>query len=63
MTAFNWEYVASHPFKFARICTEYGLHAVRMIVYRLLTPFKSKPTNNVTALKSLLLRIFFLRNY
>lgn len=63
MTAFNWEYVSAHPLEFASISARVGMHAALLSAYRLMTPFKLHPTNFTTALKSLLLRIFFLHNY
>ncbi|KAH0836928.1 hypothetical protein AYO21_01761 [Fonsecaea monophora] len=63
MTAFNWEYVRGAPIKFTRICALYSLNAVLLTLRRLVSPASSLPTNYVTALKSLLLKIFFLKDY
>lgn len=63
MTAFNWEYVAAHPFRFSFIMLEFGLHSISLSIRRLLTFWRTKPTNFVTAWKSLLLRIFMHRDY
>lgn len=63
MTAFNWAYVRQRPAKFCCIFAVYILHAGILILGRLSTRPLSHPTNLVTALKSLLLKIFFLKHY
>ena len=63
MAAFNWEYVYAHPAEFVWIWAQYSVHAFILSAQRLLTAFRSHPTNYVTALKSLLLRTFFRRNW
>lgn len=63
MTGFNWDYVCASPFKFLGISIVYFLYALQLSVCRLLTPLQQRPTNYITALKSLLLKIFFRMHY
>lgn len=63
MTAFNWQRVRASPLKFIYICAIFGFHCSLLSFYRLCALPRHHPTNYVTAVKSLLLRIFFRYHY